>query len=282
MADYGQALEFGYFLVPDNDDPPGLLETARLLDRLGFDLIGIQDHPYQSKQVETMALIAMILAQTERVRLFPDVANLPLRPPSVLAKMAATLDQLSEGRFELGLGAGGFWGPIKGMGGPVRSPGEALAALAEAIEVIRLMWSGERSVRFQGEHYQLAGARPGSAPLHDIGIWIGVTGPRALALTGRTADGWIPSMAYVPPSAALTAQTIIDNAAREAGRDPAAIRRIYNVGGRITNEGNQPATDDDKQIIGDAAHWTQVLTHLAVDVGFSSFIVRRNVAAARN
>ena len=106
-----------------------------------------------------------------------------------------------------------------------------------------------------------------------MGIWLGGPGPRALALTGRTADGWIPSMAYVPPSAALKAQGIIDRAARVAGRDPAAIRRIYNVGGQITNEGNQPATADDQQIVGDVAHWTQVLTHLAVDVGFSSFIL---------
>lgn len=80
-------------------------------------------------------------------------------------------------------------------------------------------------------------------------------------------------MAYMSPSAALKAQAIIDSAARDPGRDPAADVVNPANGGRITSDGNQPATDDDQQIAGDAAHWTEVLTHLAVDIGFSSFIL---------
>ncbi len=71
------------------------------------------------------------------------MANLPLRPPAVLAKAAASIDVLSNGRFELGLGAGAFWDAIEAMGGPRRSPGGAVDALAEAIEIIRRAWSGE-------------------------------------------------------------------------------------------------------------------------------------------
>ena len=134
---------------------------------LGYDLIGIQDHPYQANHFDALALIGVILGQTERVRLFPDVANLPLRPPAVLAKHAAALDQLSGGRFDLGLGAGAFWDGIKAMGGPVRSPGEAVASLEEAIQIIRGMWSDARGLRFEGEHYQVVGARPGPRPAHD-------------------------------------------------------------------------------------------------------------------
>src|SRR5699024_12038360 len=96
----------------------------------------------------------------------------------------------SEGRFELGLGAGGFWEAIEAMGGPRRTPREAADALLEAIEVIRLMWSERRSVRFQGEHYQLSGVKPGPMPVHDIGIWLGVLGPRLLEAVGRVAAGW--------------------------------------------------------------------------------------------
>ena len=79
------------------------------------------------------------------------MANLPLRPPAVMAKAAASLDVLSGGRFELGLGAGGIPDVIASFGGPRRTPGEAVEALDEAIDVIRLLWSEERSVSFDGK-----------------------------------------------------------------------------------------------------------------------------------
>ena len=74
------------------------------------------------------------------IRLTPNVLNLPLRPPAVLARSAASLDLLSGGRLELGLGAGAFWDAIEAMGGPRRSPGAGSRALAEAIEIIRATW----------------------------------------------------------------------------------------------------------------------------------------------
>src|SRR5215213_10426457 len=234
MTDYGHDFQFGFFLDPTTGNPERTVEIAHILDDLGYDLIGIQDHPYQQKHFDAMALIGYLLGQTERIRIFPDVANLPLRSPVVLAKHAATLDQLSGGRFELGLGAGAFWDPIKAMGGPVRSPGEAVSSLEEGIQIIRGMWSDARGLRFAGEHYQVVGARPGPRPAHDIGIWLGVLGPRMLGLTGRTGDGWIPSMSYVPPAETAVRNALIDAGAREVGRDPAAIRRIYNVGGEFT------------------------------------------------
>ena len=86
--------------------------ARRAADEGGIDLVGIQDHPYQWRYVDTWTLIAWLAARTERIRFFPDVANLPLRPPAVLAKAAASLDVLSGGRVELGLGAGAFWEAI--------------------------------------------------------------------------------------------------------------------------------------------------------------------------
>lgn len=272
MTDYGHDLQFGFFLDPATGNPDRTIEIARILDDLGYDLIGIQDHPYQQRHFDTMALIGYVLGRTERIRVFPDVANLPLRPPVMLAKEAATLDGLSGGRFELGLGAGAFWDAIRAMGGPVREPKAALGSLREAVGLIRAYWQGQ-TLRHQGEFYEAMGARPGPVPAHPIGIWLGVLGPRALRLTGESADGWVPSMSYLPPAQAVRSNAIIDDAARTAGRDPSAIRRIYNIGGDVTPVVEFGGSDEDKQIVGPRDHWVEVLTHLAVDHGFSTFVL---------
>lgn len=272
MPDYGHDLQFGFFLDPASGDPARTIEIAQIIDDLGYDLIGIQDHPYQQRHFDAMALIANLLGQTKQVRFFPDVANLPLRQPLMLAKEAATLDQLSGGRFELGLGAGAFWDAIRAMGGPVREPREALQSLREAITLLRAYWSGQ-TIRHAGEIYQAQGARPGPLPAHEIAIWLGVLGPRALRLTGEVGDGWIPSMTYVPPAQAALSNAIIDEAARAAGRDPSAIRRLYNIGGDVAPVIEAGLSDDDTQIVGPREHWISALTHLALDHGFSSFIL---------
>jgi alkanesulfonate monooxygenase SsuD/methylene tetrahydromethanopterin reductase-like flavin-dependent oxidoreductase (luciferase family) len=116
--------------------------------------------------------------------------------------------------------------------------------------------------------------KPGPTPAHQIGIWLGAAKPRALALTGRLADGWAaPLMNYMPPAEAPEAQVVIDRAAREAGRDPSEIRRIYNMSGAFTASAPAPASDSDEAIVGPADHWAEVLTHFAVDLGFSTFLL---------
>src|SRR6059058_2658463 len=180
-------VEFGIFPVPNAADADDLLEHVLAAERAGLDLVGIQDHPYQRRFLDTWSLISFLAARTERIRFFPDVANLPLRSPAVMAKAAATIDLLSNGRFELGLGAGAFWEAIGAMGGPVRTPKEAVTALEEAIQVIRLMWSTQRSAQYNGHYYRLHGVHPGPVPAHAIGIWLGVIGPKMLGLTGRFA-----------------------------------------------------------------------------------------------
>jgi alkanesulfonate monooxygenase SsuD/methylene tetrahydromethanopterin reductase-like flavin-dependent oxidoreductase (luciferase family) len=154
-------LEFGISFEPLADPPDFAARIAQAADRAGLDLVGIQDHPYQRRFLDTWTLISTLVPQTERIRFFPDVANLPLRQPAMLAKAAASLDVLSGGRIEMGLGAGAFWDAIVGMGGPRRSPGDAVRATEEAIRVMRLVWSEERSLRFEGEFYTLKGMRPG-------------------------------------------------------------------------------------------------------------------------
>ena len=266
MGDYGRSLQFGVSVTPLADAVSLARAIATRADALGLDLVGIQDHPYQRRFVETWTLLGDLLARTERVRVFPDVANLPLRLPAMLAKQAASLDVLSGGRFELGLGGGAFPEAVHAMGGPRRSGRETLEALEEAITIIRRFWSGERGMRFSGAHYELAGAQPGPPPAHEIGIWLGVLKPRALELTGRVADGWVPSVSYAPPPVIPEMQRRIDEAAASSGRPPAAIRRIYNVMGTLSDRPARALLD------GDADHWTEALTEFALELGFDTFV----------
>jgi alkanesulfonate monooxygenase SsuD/methylene tetrahydromethanopterin reductase-like flavin-dependent oxidoreductase (luciferase family) len=261
----GRPISFAANVDPSAASLGDARAIARRADELGLDLIGIQDHPYQWRFLDTWMLMATLLAETEQIHVFPNVANLPLRGPAVIAKQAASLDVLSGGRFELGLGAGAFWEAIEAMGGPVRSPREALEALEDAVQIIRLFWSGERTITFAGSHYTVKGLHPGPQPVHAIGIWIGAYKPRMLNLIGRLADGWVPSLPYAPPDQIPAMQKRIDEAAREAGRDPDGIRRIYNVMGEITDG---PARG---LLEGPVEHWIEELTRFVVELGFDTF-----------
>ena len=265
MGDYGRELEFGASVEPLADPPDWTARIAKTADTAGLDLVGIQDHPYQRRLLDTWTLISTLVPVTDRVRFFPDVANLPLRPPAMLAKAAASLDVLSGGRVEMGLGAGAFWDAVEAMDGPRRSPGEAVRSVEEAIKVMRLVWSKERSVRFNGEFYSVRGMRTGPHPVHPIGIWVGAYGPRMLDLIGRLADGWVPSLGYSPPEKLPELQQRIDAGAAEAGREPGEIRRAYNVSGMIGPEG-------DGLLEGSASKWVEELARFALKLGMDTFI----------
>jgi alkanesulfonate monooxygenase SsuD/methylene tetrahydromethanopterin reductase-like flavin-dependent oxidoreductase (luciferase family) len=257
-------LEFGISITPNWLNQDEVVRLAQVADESGLDLVGIQDHPYQWRFYDTWTLIAYLAGRTSRVRFFPDVTCLPLRPPAVLAKAAASLDVLTGGRVELGLGAGAFWDAIEAIGGPRRTPAQAVEATEEAIDVIRLMWSGERGVRYDGRHYRLAGVHTGPKPAHDIGIWLGAGGPRMLDLIGRKADGWVPSVGWVPPENLPVYLRRIEDAAARAGRDPGSIRRVYNLMGAIG-----PATGE--RLVGPASFWVEELGRLG-EIGMDAFI----------
>ncbi|OKH94118.1 LLM class flavin-dependent oxidoreductase [Streptomyces uncialis] len=267
MTDHGHDLRFGAFLTPTAEGHDDLVRLATLADRSGLELLGVQDHPYQPAFLDTWTLLTHLAARTERVTLFPHVANLPLRPPAVLARSAATLDILSGGRAELGIGAGAFWDAIASLGGPRRTPGEAVDALEEAITVIRAMWTPGPGVDFEGRHHSLAGARPGPFPVHPLGIWVGSYKRRMLELTGRLADGWLPSSMYAPPGELTAMGRAIDDAALAAGRDPAAVRRIYTVAGRFSRLASDGFLD------GPPEQWARQLTELALTEGMSGFVL---------
>jgi hypothetical protein len=263
MTDYGHDLLFGSFIIPSAERPERVVALTQLSEQAGLDLATFQDHPYQAGFLDTWTLLSYVAAATTRIRLSANVLNLPLRPPAVVARSAASLDLLSGGRVELGIGAGAFWDAIEANGGSRRSPAESVDALEEAIRIIRELWAAERpgSARVGGVHYQVAGAKRGPAPAHDIGIWVGGLRPRMLRLIGRAADGWLPSLHGLKGGLAeLTADnTIIDEAAAAAGRDPGAVRRLVNIRGDFIEAGS--------------AQWIEQLAALALEHGVSGFIL---------
>ncbi|NLP85051.1 LLM class flavin-dependent oxidoreductase [Microbacterium sp. CFH 90308] len=257
--DYGHALEFGAFITPAAADPQTPVELAQLAEASGLDLVTFQDHPYQPAFLDTWTLMSFVAARTERVRISPNVLNVPLRPPAVVARAAASLDLLSGGRFDLGLGAGGFWDAIEAMGGTRLTPGQAVNALEEAIDLIRELWRTDQrgGVFTDGRHHRVHGAKRGPRPAHDIPILIGAYKPRMLALTGRKGDGWLPSLGYMQPGDLQKGNAAIDEAATSVGRDPREIRRLLNIG----------------QLAADPAEFAERLARLASEDGIGTFIL---------
>jgi alkanesulfonate monooxygenase SsuD/methylene tetrahydromethanopterin reductase-like flavin-dependent oxidoreductase (luciferase family) len=262
------ALKLGLFVNPSADRYSDTLAMVDAAERGGLDLIGIQDHPYQRRFLDTFALIGDLLARTQRLHFFPDVGNLPLRDPALMAKQAASLDVMSGGRFELGLGAGAFWDRIAAMGGPRRSPGESVEALEEAIQIIRLGFAAEESVEFEGRYYRVNGWEPGPPPAHPIRIWLGAYQPRMLRLTGRLADGWIPSLGYLKPDGIVEARKLVDEAASRAGRDPDDVLGMTNVSGELTD-----GERGDGPLDGPPEHWVETLARWAEELRLGAIIL---------
>ena len=269
MPDYGHELAFGSFLTPSADDPQRVVGLARESEAAGLDLVTFQDHPYQPAFLDTWTLLTWVAAAPQRVQVAGNVLNLPLRPPSVLARAAASLDLLSGGRAVLGLGAGAFWDAIEAMGGTRLSPGDAVDALDEAIDVIRGLWDAdERGVlRTGGRHHAVSGAKRGPAPAHDVPIWVGAYKPRMLALVGRKADGWLPSLGYLTLAEVADANARIDEAALAAGRDPHEVRRLLNLGG------GRFAPTSSGFLQGPADQWVDDLLPLVLEHGFSTLVL---------
>ena len=265
-------LRFGVFLSPRVGDLPRTRDNVQIAEAAGFDYISVQDHPYVPDFLDAFALIGALIGETSRIGFMPNVANLPLRPPQMLAKAAASLDLVSGGRFELGLGAGRVWPRIAGLGGPVRSPGESVAATAEAVDVLRALWLPDRVAELPGPFYPLT-AETGPAPAHRIGIWLGAVGPRMLGLLGRTADAWIAPLATgfeTKPSA----QDRIDASARAAGRDPADIRRVIQLVGTVTDVSStrsRPRSGPGGQPIRTTPDiWAQIIAEFALEERFDT------------
>ena len=266
MPDYGHPITFGLSLIPSEGELDETLELTEAADRAGLDCLAIQDHAYNPEFLDVWTLISYLAARTERVSFVPDVADLQLRPPTMLAKAAASLGVLTGGRIVLGVGGGASPDGIAAMGGVRRTNSEMTTFTEEALGVMRQALAGG-VVELRSAQHQIEGYQAGPVPPKPIPLWLGSNGPRMLAVTGRTSDGWVsPLNVYATPASIPERQRLVDDAARAAGREPADIRRIYNVVGAID------ARTTRSGLGGSVGEWVETLTDWSVDLGFDTFI----------
>lgn len=235
-------------------------------EELGFDFVSSSDHPCGTGPTyETWTMLCSVAAATSRIRVATRVLGLPYRPPAMVAKMAETLARLSGGRLILGLGGGGSDDEHRAFGLGVRSPRDKTDGLEEAVTIIRGLWS-EQSFSFTGRLYQTEAAELEPKPEQPIPIWLGTFAPRALAVTGRLADGWIPTLGYASADELVLMRERVVAAALDAGRDPADLTCVLNVEVRVDESPGR-----DPSIV--AGPPEAVVERLAgfLDLGFSAF-----------
>ena len=224
-----EELIFGVNLSTSAAPSSDPLAQARGAEALGFDFVSANDHQGgDDPTFELWTLLAWIAAGTSRIRIASRVLGVPYRSPAIAAKMAESLDRLSGGRLILGVGAGSSDEEFRALGLGVRSPRDKIDGLAEAVQIIRGLWTEPRFT-FEGRLYRTEGASLEPKPAHSIPIWLGTFGPRALEVTGRLADGWIPSIGFAPPGEIPAMRDRVFAAARDAGRDPTEIACVYNM-----------------------------------------------------
>jgi alkanesulfonate monooxygenase SsuD/methylene tetrahydromethanopterin reductase-like flavin-dependent oxidoreductase (luciferase family) len=171
-----------------------LRQAARALDELSYDSIWVWDHYLSGRDpreavLECWTTLAGLAETTRQIRLGPLVANIINHHPARLAKIAATLQELSGGRLELGMGAGGWAAEQAMVGIEQGSRAERNARLAEALQIIPALWTGH-PVNYQGHYYQLADAVVAPPPVPQPRIIVGGRSSELASLAGRYADGF--------------------------------------------------------------------------------------------
>jgi alkanesulfonate monooxygenase SsuD/methylene tetrahydromethanopterin reductase-like flavin-dependent oxidoreductase (luciferase family) len=266
-------IQFGVFLNPIRSRAEELTINTVAAEQAGFDYVSIQDHPYVGELLDPFSLIGVLIGRTSRIGFMTNVSNLPTRPPALLAKAAATLDVLSGGRFELGIGGGRNRDAVAALGGPTWTPRETLRAVDEAISISRHFWGESTEGLDRLETYSLGRVAPGPVPAHRIGIWLGAVGPKMLDLLGERADGWIAPLGIGYETKPF-AQDRIDQAALAAGRQPDEVRRVVQLVGEVTE---QPITrirprsgPGWQPIRTDPDGWARIITEFVHDERFDT------------
>jgi F420-dependent oxidoreductase-like protein len=223
-------LRFGIHAGQQYTDFPAYVELWQTAEDLGLDWASVFDHfmPIQADPTgpcfEGLTLLAAMAAHTERLRCGIIVTGVTYRAPAVLANMAATIDHVSGGRLELGLG--GAWYELEHdqYGIPFPRIGQRLAMMGEAAEILKSLWTQPRTT-FSGRHYQLKDAMCEPKPLQQphIPLWIGGSGERVtLRHVAAQADGW--NTFLMPVDEFDHKLEVLDGHCQEVGRDRSDIR----------------------------------------------------------
>jgi alkanesulfonate monooxygenase SsuD/methylene tetrahydromethanopterin reductase-like flavin-dependent oxidoreductase (luciferase family) len=244
-------------------DPVG---QARAAEEFGFDFVSASDHPSGTHPTyETWTLLTWIAAATSRIAIASRVLSLPFRSPALVAKMAESLDRLAGNRLILGLGAGAADSELRAFGLPVPSARDKVDGLADALQVIRGLWQ-QPAFSYAGRVHTAQAAELEPKPQRPIPIWLGTFGDRALAVTGRYADGWIPSLGYAGAGQLAGMRGRVLAAAQAAGRAPGAVTCALNVEVRVGDHAD--ASPD--VLSGSPGEITARLAEL-IETGFTAF-----------
>jgi probable F420-dependent oxidoreductase len=241
---FGLALPHYDFSSPDGSPVgwPTLSGWARRAETLGFDSVWISDHfflslerygggPERHGAPEPLASLAALAVDTERVRLGTLVLCAGFRHPALLAKTAATVDLLSGGRLDLGVGAGWYEDEYRAFGYRFGTAADRFDVLEETVEVLALLFGEEEPVTWEGRRFRLREAfchpRPAQRPRPPL--WVGGKGgPRLLRLVAGRADGWNTVWAWDVEAYAKRVRAL-EEACERAGRDPATVRRTVGL-----------------------------------------------------
>jgi F420-dependent oxidoreductase-like protein len=204
------------------------VERWQLFERLGYESAWVCDHLVQPSRpngpyLEAWSLLAGLAARTEKIRIGVLVTSNTFRFPQVVAKMAVTVDHISNGRLELGLGAGWYEPEHTMFGIPFPETKELVGRFREAVQVVDLL-TREDTSSFDGKYYQLKNAqsRPGSVQKPRPPLVIGAFGPRMLKIVATYADTW---NAFGTPAEMRERNQMLDDYCRELGRDPDTLDR---------------------------------------------------------
>ncbi|MCH2173833.1 TIGR03560 family F420-dependent LLM class oxidoreductase [Myxococcota bacterium] len=207
-----------------------VLVAARCVERVGFHGFHASDHllPVAGADpgadfLEAWSCVSALAACTERIRLGVMVSGNTYRHPVMLAKIVTTIDHISRGRVELGIGTSWSEADHVAYGIPFPRFPQRVEALGEALEVIRALWTSPRS-DYRGDYYQLVDAPFSPAPVQvpHPPVMVAGSSDRVLALTARYADAW---NAVGTPAYLMERGDALDRACHEAGRDPQQVRR---------------------------------------------------------
>ncbi len=261
-----QPLLLGVNISTSADTDADPVRDAQAAEELGFDFVSASDHPSgESPTYEAWTMLTWIAAATSRISVASRVLSLPFRSPALVAKMAESLDRLAGGRLILGLGAGYADPELHAFGLPVPSAGEKIDGLTDALQVIRGLWTQE-AYTYPGAIHRTNAAEMEPKPDHRIPIWLGTFGDRALAVTGRYADGWIPTLGYAPLDQLAVMRGKVLAAAAAAGRAADDLTCVLNVQVRVDDRSERSS-----DVISGSAD--QVATRLRelMALGFTAF-----------